>query len=154
MSEDDPTADSITDVHAYETILVHLPPLYQHTNENVFVARGLNNGVYVYTKDGLDRMQRQVDGNSEKYNLKYPNFKKFMLSGIVKTILDKNGNLLLPTFLHKYMGPGDDVEFTQTEHWLEICKKHPDQCRCPDPNCAKCLSGNCRDLNCSIHPSR
>lgn len=94
-------------------------------SQNVLASRGSNNSICVYTKEEYTIVETKIDENIQKFGLIYPNFKNFIMAGLVECPVSEKGELMLPNFLVEYMGPTGEVIFEQKSGWLEIKREHP-----------------------------
>lgn len=119
--------------------------------KDVIAMRGPNNSIYLYQPEKFDEIKNKINSDSKKYDTEYPNFNKNLSLGTVQCHISDDGIIFLPSDLCSHLGSQGNVYFKEFPEWLQLKKSHKNECSCEDPACAKCLHGNCRNPECSIH---
>lgn len=135
-----------------EDKIITIPLEYtRHFHGSLIAMRGLNNSIYLYSKEDFKKVNEQIDKNIQKHSLNYPQFKEFLLAGTVESKINEAGEITVPGFLYEYLGTDGQISFKKLTNWLEVKRRGPTECSCNDPLCAKCLSVNCRNTECTVH---
>jgi CheY-like chemotaxis protein len=121
------------------------------SGENVVITFGPNNSIYLYTPEDFDEVQAKIKENMRDNGPKYPNFHHNVTKGIVSVYVSEKGEITLPEAFYSHLGTTGDIVFESGSKWLSIARDHKNRCKCDDPNCRKCLLGNCKNTECSTH---
>lgn len=110
---------------------IQLPTtLSQWFDSNVLIVRGLKNGLYVYTYESYERVNKEIDENIKKSGdspiLNSPDFRRFMGGGTIECKINKTGELEIPDILYEYLGDEGAISYVEKPNWIEIRKGYED----------------------------
>lgn len=100
--------------------------------KKVFLTRGLDNCLSVYTAQSWKKMNEKLEALSISKSSER-GFSRFMLSGAVEVSPDKQGRILIPEYLREFAGlnkkivwtgNGDNAEIWSEEKWHEYLSKN------------------------------
>lgn len=93
--------------------------------DTVFVTRGLDNCLSVYTRESWEKILEKL-GNLSMSKASERGFNRFMLSGATEVSVDSMGRILVPDYLREFAnfekkvvwtGAGDRAEMWSEESW-------------------------------------
>lgn len=109
--------------------------LRQYFNGEFVITRGLENCLFVYTKETFDIITEKL--NSLPFTKKDArNFSRFFLSGASLTTFDKQGRILISSPLINYanikkecviIGVGNRIEIWSKENWEKFFSEKSDE---------------------------
>lgn len=120
-------------------------------NKTVVVSRAPRRRIFIYTPQSFKELADKIRENMERNDTMYPKFHDFMKAGTYELSIGSNGELTLPEKLFKYIGQTGVMTVQVNQFGLEVGRVRPEECSCNDYSCRKCLLGNCKDDECTIH---
>lgn len=105
---------------------ISLPAKFRgEMGDTVFVTRGLDNCLSVYTRESWEKILEKL-GNLSMSKASERGFNRFMLSGATEVSVDSMGRILVPDYLREFAhlekkvvwtGAGDRAEMWSEESW-------------------------------------
>jgi MraZ protein len=90
--------------------------------EKVIITYGFEKSLIVVSEQNWTRLVGELK-NSSLFAVNARDTKRFLFGGAISVTLDKQGRFLLPEYLRKYAGIGDEVIFLGLESYAELWDK-------------------------------
>lgn len=90
--------------------------------EKVIITYGFERSLIVVSEQNWTRLVGELK-NSSLFAARARDTKRFLFGGAVSVSLDKQGRFLLPEYLRKYAGIGNEVVFLGLESYAELWDK-------------------------------